>query len=54
MQQRSPVQGQITFLYYRQIEPAAVFYGEVMGLELIEDQGGPKSTEWAATPTWAS
>jgi predicted enzyme related to lactoylglutathione lyase len=42
MQQRSPVQGQITFLYYRQIEPAAVFYGEVMGLELIEDQGWAK------------
>lgn len=42
MQQRSPVQGQITFLYYREIEPAAVFYGEVMGFELIEDQGWAK------------
>ncbi len=42
MQQRSPVQGQITFLYYREIEPAAVFYSEVMGFELIEDQGWAK------------
>lgn len=42
MQQGSPVQGQITFLYYREIEPAAVFYSEVMGFELIEDQGWAK------------
>jgi len=40
MQQRSPVQGQITFLYYRQIEPAAVFYGEDQGWAKIYRVGG--------------
>lgn len=40
--QRSPVQGQITFLYYHEIESAAAFYGGVMGFELIEDQGWAK------------
>ena len=36
------VQSQITFLYYRQIEPAASFYEETMGFELVEDQGWAK------------
>lgn len=33
-----PVNAQITFLYYRDLEPAASFYGEVMGFQLVEDQ----------------
>lgn len=36
------VQSQITFLYYRHIEPAASFYEEIMGFELVEDQGWAK------------
>jgi len=36
------VQSQITFLYYRQIEPAASFYEQTMGFELVEDQGWAK------------
>jgi predicted enzyme related to lactoylglutathione lyase len=36
------VQSQITFLYYRQIGPAAAFYEETMGFELVEDQGWAK------------
>ncbi|MFO7742322.1 MAG: VOC family protein [Anaerolineae bacterium] len=35
------IQSQITFLYYRDLEPIERFYGEVLGLELVEDQ------EWA-------
>lgn len=35
------VQSQITFLYYRDLEPIARFYQEIMGFELVEDQ------EWA-------
>jgi len=35
----APMFAQITFLYYHDLEPAATFYGEVMGLELVEDQG---------------
>lgn len=33
---------QITFLYYADLEPAARFYGEVLGLPLVEDQGWAK------------
>jgi predicted enzyme related to lactoylglutathione lyase len=36
------VQSQITFLYYRDLQPAAEFYQEVMGFELVEDQGWAK------------
>jgi predicted enzyme related to lactoylglutathione lyase len=36
------IQSQITFLYYRQIEPAASFYEETLGFELVEDQGWAK------------
>lgn len=38
---RSDIRSQITFLYYRDLEPIERFYGEVLGLELVEDQ------EWA-------
>lgn len=37
-----PVDSQITFLYYANLEPAARFYGEVLGLPLVEDQGFAK------------
>jgi catechol 2,3-dioxygenase-like lactoylglutathione lyase family enzyme len=33
------IQSQITFLYYHEIEPIASFYEDVLGLELVEDQG---------------
>ena len=36
------VQSLITFLYYHQIEPAASFYEDILGLELVEDQGWAK------------
>ena len=36
------VVAQITFLYYRQMEPVARFYEELVGLELVEDQGWAK------------
>jgi predicted enzyme related to lactoylglutathione lyase len=42
MKDLQAVQSQITFLYYRQIEPAASFYEETMGFELVEDQGWAK------------
>ena len=32
------VQSQITFLYYDDLDAASVFYGDVMGFELVEDQ----------------
>ncbi|HSJ59484.1 MAG TPA: VOC family protein [Anaerolineae bacterium] len=32
------VQSQITFLYYHDLEAAAAFYGNVLGLEMVEDQ----------------
>lgn len=38
MQKPASIQSQITFLYYDKIEPAARFYEEVMGFELVEDQ----------------
>ena len=42
MPELGAIQAQITFLYYPQIEPAAAFYGEVLGLALVEDQGWAK------------
>ena len=35
------IRSQITFLYYKDLEPIERFYGEILGLELVEDQ------EWA-------
>lgn len=35
-------QSQITFLYYHEVEPIAAFFQEVMGFELVEDQGWAK------------
>lgn len=39
-QQPNPiaVNAQITFLYYPDLEPAASFYEEIMGFQLVEDQ----------------
>lgn len=31
-------QSQITFLYYRELQPIVSFYEDVLGLELVEDQ----------------
>jgi catechol-2,3-dioxygenase len=36
------VRSQITFLYYRDLEAIDRFYGEVLGLELVQDQGWAK------------
>lgn len=41
MKEPTKVQSQITFLYYRDLQPAVSFYGQIMGFELVEDQ------EWA-------
>jgi predicted enzyme related to lactoylglutathione lyase len=39
---RPSIQSQITFLYYHDLEPVARFYGDVLGLDLVEDQGWAK------------
>lgn len=36
------VQSQITFLYYRELAPVASFYEDIMGFDLVEDQGYAK------------
>ena len=36
------VDSQITFLYYHEIEPIASFYADIMGFDLVEDQGWAK------------
>ncbi len=35
-------QSQITFLYYQDLAPIVPFYQDVLGLELVEDQGWAK------------
>lgn len=35
---RTPTLSQITFLYYRDLHPIALFYEDVLGLELVDDQ----------------
>ena len=42
MQRPGNIQSQITFLYYPDIEPISSFYENVLGLELVEDQGWAK------------
>lgn len=43
MDQNKPqVRSQITFLYYRDLQPVSEFYEEIMGFDLIEDQGWAK------------
>ena len=41
-QNKQKVQSQITFLYYHDLEPIARFYQDIMGFELVEDQGWAK------------
>ncbi len=41
MTQRS-IQSQVTFLYYDELAPIADFYEQVLGLELVEEQGFAK------------
>ena len=41
-QDKLKVQSQITFLYYHDLQPVSKFYEEIMGFELIEDQGWAK------------
>ncbi len=41
-QNKLKVQSQITFLYYRDLEPIDRFYRHTMGFELVEDQGWAK------------
>ncbi len=36
------IESQITFLYYRDLEPIDKFYQEIIGLALVEDQGFAK------------
>ena len=36
------VTSQITFLYYKGLAPAQQFYEDIMGFELVEDQGWAK------------
>jgi predicted enzyme related to lactoylglutathione lyase len=42
MHRPGEIQSQITFLYYPDIEPISSFYENVLGLELVEDQGWAK------------
>ena len=43
MNQNKPgIKSQITFLYYRDLQSAATFYQQVMGFDLVEDQGWAK------------
>jgi catechol 2,3-dioxygenase-like lactoylglutathione lyase family enzyme len=41
-QRKLDIRSQITFLYYHDLEPIDRFYGEVLGLDLVEDQGWAK------------
>ena len=34
-----PISSQITWFYYKDLAPAQAFYEEIMGFELVEDQG---------------
>ncbi|MFZ5916441.1 MAG: VOC family protein [Chloroflexota bacterium] len=39
MQALTSFKSQITFLYYQEMAPVAAFFQEILGLELVEDQG---------------
>jgi predicted enzyme related to lactoylglutathione lyase len=42
MSQPVPVDSQITFLYYDELEPVVTFYRDVLGLDQVADQGWAK------------
>ncbi len=42
MSKNKRVSAGITFFYHKDIEPAMQFYGEVMGFQLVSDQGWAK------------
>jgi catechol 2,3-dioxygenase-like lactoylglutathione lyase family enzyme len=42
MKKLEKIQTQITFLYYADLAPIVPFYQDVLGLELVEDQGWAK------------
>lgn len=42
MSQTRDILGQITFLYYQDLDQVVPFYRDVLGLELVEDQGWAK------------
>jgi predicted enzyme related to lactoylglutathione lyase len=39
MQRPKDFQSQITFLYFKELQPAAAFFEDVMGFEVVDDQG---------------
>jgi catechol 2,3-dioxygenase-like lactoylglutathione lyase family enzyme len=41
MQKPKSFQSQITFMYFKDLQPAAAFFEDVMGFEMVDDQ------EWA-------
>jgi len=42
LQRLKRIQSQVTFLYYRDLRPIASFYEDIMGFELVDDQGWAK------------
>jgi catechol 2,3-dioxygenase-like lactoylglutathione lyase family enzyme len=47
--QPAPIQSSIIFLYYQDLEPVAQFYGDILGLEMVEDQGWAKIFQTSPT-----
>ena len=39
MQRPKNFQSQITFLYFKELKPAAAFFEDMMGFEIVDDQG---------------
>ena len=42
MDKKKGISAGITFFYHKDIEPAVRFYGEIMGFQLVSDQGWAK------------
>ena len=42
MQELKPIQSQITFLYFKELEPVISFFEDTMGFEIMDDQGWAK------------
>jgi len=47
--QPAQITSQVVFLYYDNLEEAAKFYSQVMGFELVEDQGWAKIYQSSAS-----